>query len=30
MGRVVLRTPAPADQDEFIARMRASRALHRP
>jgi [ribosomal protein S5]-alanine N-acetyltransferase len=30
MGRVVLRTPAPADQDGFIARMRPSRALHRP
>jgi ribosomal-protein-alanine N-acetyltransferase len=30
MARVVLRTPTLADQDEFIARMRASRALHRP
>jgi ribosomal-protein-alanine N-acetyltransferase len=30
MRRVVLRTPTPADQDEFIARMRASRGLHRP
>ena len=30
MGRVALRTPTLADQDEFIARMRASRALHRP
>jgi ribosomal-protein-alanine N-acetyltransferase len=27
---VALRTPTLADQDEFIARMRASRALHRP
>ena len=30
MGRVVLRTPTIDDEDEFIARMRASRALHRP
>jgi [ribosomal protein S5]-alanine N-acetyltransferase len=30
MARVVLRTPTAADQDEFIARMRASRAVHRP
>ena len=30
MGRVALRTPTLADQDEFIARMRASRAHHRP
>jgi [ribosomal protein S5]-alanine N-acetyltransferase len=30
MGRVVLRTPTLDDQDEFIARMRASRAVHRP
>ena len=30
MPRVVVRTPTLADQDEFIARMRASRGLHRP
>ena len=30
MARVVVRTPTIDDQDEFIARMRASRALHRP
>jgi len=30
MGRVVLRTPTIDDQDEFIARMRASRSAHRP
>jgi ribosomal-protein-alanine N-acetyltransferase len=30
MPRVVVRTPTIDDQDEFIARMRASRALHRP
>ena len=30
MPRVVVRTPTLADQDEFIARMRASRRLHRP
>ena len=30
MARVVLRTPTAGDQDEFIACMRASRALHRP
>jgi len=30
MARVALRTPTIADQDEFVARMRASRALHRP
>jgi len=28
--RVAVRTPTLADQDEFIARMRASRSLHRP
>jgi [ribosomal protein S5]-alanine N-acetyltransferase len=28
--RVVLRTPTVADQDEFIAAMRASRSVHRP
>jgi ribosomal-protein-alanine N-acetyltransferase len=30
MARVVLRPPTDADQDEFVASMRASRALHRP
>src|SRR3954469_17411452 len=30
MARVVLRAPTAADRDEFIASMRASRALHRP
>ena len=30
MARVVLRTPTVADQDEFIAAMRASRSVHRP
>ena len=30
MTRVVLRQPTAADRDEFIAAMRASRALHRP
>ena len=30
MPRVVVRTPTIDDQEEFIARMRASRALHRP
>jgi ribosomal-protein-alanine N-acetyltransferase len=30
VAKVALRTPTLADQDEFIARMRASRALHRP
>jgi ribosomal-protein-alanine N-acetyltransferase len=30
MARVVLRTPTAADQDEFIAAMRASRSAHRP
>src|SRR3954453_14595118 len=30
VARVVLRTPTVADQDEFVAAMRASRSLHRP
>ena len=30
MSGVVIRTPTLDDQDEFIARMRASRHLHRP
>jgi [ribosomal protein S5]-alanine N-acetyltransferase len=30
VARVALRTPTLADQDEFIACMRASRPLHRP
>ena len=30
MPRVVLRPPTAEDEDEFIARMRASRRLHRP
>jgi ribosomal-protein-alanine N-acetyltransferase len=30
MARVVLRPPTASDQDEFIARMRASRRAHRP
>ena len=30
MGRVVVRSPTIDDLDEFIARMRASRKLHRP
>jgi ribosomal-protein-alanine N-acetyltransferase len=30
MGRVVLRPPTRDDEDEFIARMRASRKIHRP
>jgi len=30
MPRVVLRPPTADDQDEFIARMRASRSVHRP
>jgi [ribosomal protein S5]-alanine N-acetyltransferase len=30
MPGVVIRTPTLADQDEFVARMRASRHLHRP
>jgi [ribosomal protein S5]-alanine N-acetyltransferase len=29
-SRVLLRTPARSDEDEFIAQMRASRGLHRP
>jgi [ribosomal protein S5]-alanine N-acetyltransferase len=29
-ARVELRSPAPADRDEFLAAMRASRKLHRP
>jgi [ribosomal protein S5]-alanine N-acetyltransferase len=29
-SRVVLRTPARSDEDEFIARMHASSSLHRP
>jgi [ribosomal protein S5]-alanine N-acetyltransferase len=29
-SRVMLRTPARSDEDEFIARMRDSRRLHRP
>ena len=28
--RVVLRAPAPADREAFVAAMRSSRALHRP
>jgi ribosomal-protein-alanine N-acetyltransferase len=28
--RVTLRSPAPADREEFLAAMRASRRLHRP
>ena len=30
MSRVVLRTPTAGDQDEFVARMRASRRMLRP
>ena len=30
MARVFLRPPAPDDQDEFLAAMRASRKAHRP
>jgi [ribosomal protein S5]-alanine N-acetyltransferase len=30
VAKVALRAPTLADQDEFIARMRASRSLHRP
>jgi [ribosomal protein S5]-alanine N-acetyltransferase len=29
-ARVELRTPTPADRDEFLAAMRASAKLHRP
>jgi [ribosomal protein S5]-alanine N-acetyltransferase len=29
-SHVMLRTPVASDEDEFIARMRASRGLHRP
>jgi ribosomal-protein-alanine N-acetyltransferase len=29
-SRVELRSPAPADREEFLAAMRASRRLHRP
>jgi [ribosomal protein S5]-alanine N-acetyltransferase len=29
-SRLLLRTPARSDEDEFIAQMRASRGLHRP
>jgi ribosomal-protein-alanine N-acetyltransferase len=30
MGRVILRPPAPADEDRFLAAMRASKRAHRP
>ncbi len=30
MGRVILRAPTPADEDRFLAAMRASRRAHRP
>ena len=29
-GRVFLRAPAPADREEFVSLMRASRAFHKP
>jgi [ribosomal protein S5]-alanine N-acetyltransferase len=29
-SRIVLRAPTPADEEEFIVRMRASRSVHRP
>lgn len=30
VGRVFLRAPEPADRDEFVSLMRASRSFHRP
>jgi len=30
MGRVILRPPGPADEDRFLAAMRASKRAHRP
>jgi ribosomal-protein-alanine N-acetyltransferase len=30
MGQVILRPPAPADEDRFLSAMRASRRAHRP
>ena len=30
MGRVILRPPTPADEDRFLAAMRASKRAHRP